>query len=458
MAIDVKTIACPQCGSTDVNMTSEAHGVCGSCGAQFTVQPRIETQNVYNEIHVDGTGDSSDGQDSCVKAEIKPSYTKDQFIRKAWIALASEDAPIEIFEENFSEVKENEHQVLMDAISVDVTYQVSVGYDRQEPYIDYETYYEDEPYIAYEKEYNSTTKQYEERQVTKYKRVQKQRQVTKYKTVTDWSALNGNHSTSSMAVVENLKGQYLDEYLFINSFRGMKSGSLVPIDGEAADKMQVSESAHGKAMSEHRSAIDRSVRYSLPGDHNRDLDWKVSNITDSSTSLFKTPEYEATICLNGKTYVKHGFPFGPMEIGGDKIENEISLEAVTGKMKSELDSKIHDRKDSIDKNISKATNGISLLTIGLLVASILVSGLIKSTPLVVGVFAIAVAAFVFNTIKVKSETAAENKRADLEIANETSKVNSEIADYSKNYKIKQREALNNKLKSLGFEPVAASEM
>ena len=34
----------------------------------------------------------------------------------------------------------------------------------------------------------------------------------------------------------------------------------------------------------------------------------------------------------------------------------------------------------------------------------------------------------------------------------------EISNYSKNYKIKQRESLNKKLKSLGFEPVSSEEM
>ena len=52
MAIDIKTVICPQCGSTDVDMTSDTQGVCNSCSAKFTVQQRIETQNVYNEVHV----------------------------------------------------------------------------------------------------------------------------------------------------------------------------------------------------------------------------------------------------------------------------------------------------------------------------------------------------------------------------------------------------------------------
>ena len=458
MAIDVKTISCPQCGSTDVNMTSETQGVCKDCGAKFTVQQRIDTQNVYNEVHVHNESEQKENVDTCLKSVITPEFSQKDFIRNAWISLAKEDAPIEVFSENFDDVSIIGHQVVIDYVAVDTAYQVSIGYDRQEPYIDYETYYEKEPYIAYEKQYNSTTKQYEERQVTKYKDVKKQRQVTKYRTVTDWSALNGTHSTQSTAVAENVRGLYLDEELFVSSFRSMKESSSAPVSDEEASKLEVSDATQKEITSEHSDNIGRSVRNSLPGDHYRNLDWNVTNVTEATTSLLKTPEFEAEISYNGKTYKKHAFPFGKMEIGGDRIENEVSLEAITSDMKSKLYKKISDRREEIDKNISKTTNGISLLTIALLALSIIFSIFVRSTTFVVIAFVIAVGFFVFNTIAVKKADSAENKKATDEIEAETSKVNAEIADYSKNYKKKQREALDSKLSSLGLKPASADEL
>lgn len=458
MAIDVKTISCPQCGSTDVNMTSETQGVCKACGAKFTVQQRIDTQNVYNEVHVHNEPEQKEEVNTCSKSVISPEFSQSDFVRSAWISLAKEDAPIEVFSENFDDVSIIDHQVVIDYVAVDTAYQVSVGYDRQEPYIDYETYYEKEPYIAYEKQYNSTTKQYEERQVTKYKDVKKQRQVTKYRTVTDWSALNGTHSTQSTAVAENVRGLYLDEALFVGSFRSMKETSAVPVSDDEASKLEVSDATQKGITSEHSDNIGRSVRYSLPGDHYRDLDWKVTNITEATTSLLKTPEFVAEISYNGKTYKKHTFPFGKMEMGGDKIENEVSLKAITSDMKSKLNKKINERREEIDKNISKATNGISILTIALLALSIILSIFVRSTALVVIAFVIAVGFFVFNTIAVKKADSAENKKAKDEIDAETSKVNAEIADYSKNYKKKQRDALDRKLSSLGLKPASADEL
>ena len=208
---------------------------------------------------------------------------------------------------------------MIESVSVDVSYEASVGYDRQEPYIDYETYYENEPYIAYERQYNSTDKKWEERPVTKYKKVEKQRQVTRYKTVTDWSPIEGTHSTKSVAVVENLPKVYLDEYLFVNSYGelNLDTNTRMP-SAEEAENMNITDIARKAANSEHSSTIFRSVQNSLRGDHNRDLTTSITRTYDWNTILYKTTEYSATICYKGKTYKKHAFPFGPMKIGGDE--------------------------------------------------------------------------------------------------------------------------------------------
>lgn len=458
MSIDVKTIICPQCGSSDVNMLSEARGLCQVCGTQFAVQQHIETQNVYNEIYIN-TEKEEDARDNiCNKAEILPEYSTDDFIRKAWIQLAREDAPLEVFEGDFTDTCEKEHQVLIDSLSVDVTYQASIGYDREEPYIAYEDYWEDEPYIATESYYDQNTRTTRTRQVTKYKKVKKQRQVTKYKKVTDWSPLKGNHQTKSVALVENVKGQYLDQRLFVESFRGTKDESVVTASAELSARMEITAESEESALAIHRTEIGYAVKRALPGDHSKDLDWKVSQITESSSSLYKASEYETSICFGGKTYVKRAFPFGPMQIGGDQIENEVSLDAVTHKMRNTFQNREKERKDKIEENVANATNKISFISIGLLAASILVSLLIRSTALVIIMFALAVIGFVFNTKMVKKEDREETKRANDEIEAMRSQMEDEVANYAKNYKSKQRKALDDKLKSLGYKPATANEL
>ena len=69
--------------------------------------------------------------------------------------MTKEDAPKEIFNNNFSDIYISEYQIIRNDICVDTTYEVSIGYDRQEPYIDTEVYYEKEPYIGYETYYES---------------------------------------------------------------------------------------------------------------------------------------------------------------------------------------------------------------------------------------------------------------------------------------------------------------
>lgn len=146
-------------------------------------------------------------------------------------------------------------------------------------------------------------------------------------------------STQSTVVAENVQGLYLDEELFASSFRSMKKSSAAPVSDEEASKLEVLDATQKGIASKHSDNIASSILSSLPGDHYRNLDWNISNVTKATTSLLKTPEFEAEISYNGKTYKKHAFPFGKMEIGGDKIKNEVSLEAIIGDMKSKLNKK-----------------------------------------------------------------------------------------------------------------------
>ena len=56
----------------------------------------------------------------CARSEALPEYSKDEFVRKAWIQVFRENAPLEVFDLDFEQVSEDEHQILMDQVSVDV--------------------------------------------------------------------------------------------------------------------------------------------------------------------------------------------------------------------------------------------------------------------------------------------------------------------------------------------------
>ena len=75
-----------------------------------------------------------------VSARIMPENSKEEFLREAILDFAREDAPIDVFSKEFGEVEMTEQQVYICSINMDVDYQAGVGYDRQEPYLDVETY------------------------------------------------------------------------------------------------------------------------------------------------------------------------------------------------------------------------------------------------------------------------------------------------------------------------------
>ena len=434
MSIEIKTIECPQCGSTEVTMETETQGVCMSCGSRFAVQQSIETQNIYNEIHVHQEEAPAAEEQECFMAEIKTKYSHDDFLRKAWIALARQSAPFEVFNNDFGNVAEKEHQILMIKESADMDFRVSVGYDRQEPYIDYETYWENVPYIAYESQMNKVTHQLEERQVTKYKKEKRERQVTKYKTVTDWKTESGSHSSSAREFEENVEGLYFDQDLFKRTV-SEESDAFACASEEDAGRMKVDPAVRKRAMNRINMAHYTSLCKSLPGDHQNNLDYHFTSVS-TYEALSLAHEYETSIDCCGKTYTKRAFPFGKMEIGGDVIPNEDSPSEVARKKKAQIPEKIW-----------KSVKGYSFAVMALLLFSIVASFFIHVKALVITAFCVAVAAMIAYWLKEDSDTDRISKEVD-----------GEISDYTANYKKYQLDMLNDKLTSLGFRPAEAGEL
>ncbi len=393
----------------------------------------------------------------CDKIRLLAEHSKEDFIRANWIKLANEDPPLELFNENFGEVVENEHQVILDKVTSTMTYSASVGYDRQEPYIDYETYYEDEPYITTETYYDRNYKENRTRQVTKYKKVARQRQVTKYKTVTDWSPITGTHSDTSFVFVENAPGQSLHESLFDASIKGVDGNSYCGLTDEEYAKYYISESAYDEAMSEHKSQLYSSLRYSLPGDHSRNIDVTYS-IDSQTTSMCITNDYTAEITYGGKKYVRYAYPFGCMQIGGDSIKNPTSLKDAVEGLETQLKHRTKLRNEAVEDYVWGRIKPISIGSVVMLGVSILTSAFIRVMPLVIIAFALSIAGFIANKVMLKKITEEEEKKAIQDIKDDTEKTQNEIKNFSEIHKLKLREALDKKLKSLGLAPATNEEI
>ena len=478
--IEIETITCPQCGSSDVSMSTETQGICNVCGAQFVVQPGFENQNIYNETTIYYGQEDKSNISETAYYEIIPEYSEKDFLRASWISLAKEDAPLDIFECDFTDIEINDHQIFLEEISADTSYVADIGNDREEPYIDYETYedYELHDKIEYYTEGFGDQKKEKQRIVQEKIPVKKQRQVTRYRTVTDWTPTSGTLNASSSVMIENIDGLPLDESRYLQSKKGASDNSIIALSEDLKKQIEISESTRKSVDSEHNSNLTEEVYYYLSGDHKRNLNVQIKKITSSSSTLTVAKEYSANMKYNNTTYKKYAFPFGKiMSVGGDTIRNSQSLESVKQEKNNELKRWIGEKTDELNaykqneiedvgKRVWNKTKVISILTFALLVGSIVVSVFVHYLAIVIGLFAVAAAAFVFNTIVERRETKAEREvckeriskaasQSETEINNEKKKVADEISNYSANYKIKQTELLNNKLVSLGLEPVGS---
>lgn len=446
MAVDVKTIICPQCGSTDVGMTSETKGTCNACGSIFTVQQRIEQQNVYNEFNVYEKGEMTPNGSMCSKGEIVPEYTKEEFLREAWKCLADEDIPIEVFEEDFT-ITQEEHDVFINSVEAEISYTASIGFDREEPYIDYEDYYENEQYMETVTKYDSRGSYNEV--VPKTRRVKKQRQVTKYRTVTDWSSQSGKHYTNSIAFVENTPGDTINRTKFTNSFVSMKADSLLDMGDETKDTFQISDEAYQSAFLTHEVKGELSVELSLPGDRHKDVKCHIDKLTDKTNILVRAPEFLGEITFGGTTYTKRAFPFGDMSVEGDRIPN-ADLDGKVKELRDRLNERIKERNSSTaaKTKIIKRVGWISGIGVFVLGISLMLAGwesflfrlacVTLPIAVVIGAFAIA---------------GKESDKTEMENETDTRIVNAEIDDYSNQYKKILYRRLNEKLESLGLEKV-----
>lgn len=388
--IEIETLSCPQCGSSDITMLTETQGACNVCGAQFVAQPSIDNQTIYNVYNINETR-TEEPTKIVQKGKMPVMYSHDDFMRKVLIDFVKDDSPLDVFDAEFEDIVQKEHQVLIDRMSAEMSYHVDIGHDREEPYQETEKYFDKDL-----NRYNT-------------------RVVTKYKKVTDWHPLSGSHRTSSTAVVENDTGYVLDRGLFARSFDDTPASLIDDVDAEVAETMVVGNHAKENANADHAVNIRQDLINSLPGDHQRKLDFHITDITDSSETLIIAQEYEIGFNYNGERYTKRAFPFGTMEIGGDDIRGG--------------------EKES-DALVWKDTKTISFITMALLLMTIAVSFFVHYLVAVIAGFAIGLACFIYHEIK-------------------THKIEKAIKTDYRNQNI---EALNEKLKSIGFDPVDPDEL
>lgn len=390
--------------------------------------------------------------------KIVPQFEKENFQRKAWVALAKEDVPIEVFDANFSAVKEETHRVLVVNTTYRAAWTAEIGNDRQESYTDFETYYENIPYTEYETKYNSTTKQNERIPVTKYRKEERQRQVTKYRTITDWHTGNGEYADSGQFFDGIDTNKDFDKYRFFEDYK--PEYVLELSDEELAEhpEMVITDSMLNLACDVQKRDMETLTRASVRGDHIRGFSCHATEFNTSFSSLIMVPEYSADIKYNGKTYTTRAFPIGNMQISSAKISNPKSVASEKQRQEDETKAENRKRTAEIEPKVWKESKALSFLSIALLLASILCSLLVKVLFLVISCFAVAIgvtALAMLNTKKIRNRIESLVK-AENDAAMEA--CNNAVENYEKYHKAELLEALNKKLISLGFSLAEMSEI
>ena len=389
--------------------------------------------------------------------KIDPMHEKKEFLRKAWISLAKEDVPLKIFETDFDEVVQQDYHILCSGADYDMSWSGEIGNYRTESYIDIETYYEQEPYTEYEKTYDSNTKEYYQKPVTKYRRVEKQRQVKKDRTVTDWHSGNGEHSgkAESWECIDAGDTFNHDRYhadINTDYFVELETDELAN-----APDMIITDDMQARADALRRQHAERNLNYSLPGNTHRSITYRMNSYTPTYASLFRFPEYSASIKFQGVTYTKRAFAFGKMTMNKTGIPNPISVENEKKKLYKERAERIEEEYTLLKKNAWNKAMPYYLASFGMFALSILVSLFIHYLIPLFVCFIVSIVAFIFAKKKVKAVKNKANETLDEKVKELTSIYDNKVKNYDSEHMTEIFKALNKKLEALGFKGISESE-
>ena len=391
---------------------------------------------------------------------ISAEHEKNEFLREALISFGKDGAPSEFFEQevNFAE---KEHTIVEVFETASYSYQASVGYDREEPYIDKEIYFEKEPYIDNERYYDTNTKTYKTKTVTKYKDVQRERPVTKYKSVTDWSPWNGKGEHIVYSAADNDPEGYIDSQMFLDAYYSSKESSHTPKNNGKCS--QPSEEAVLNACAKNLSQIKAQIISELPGDRSKDLTVNVEE-SKQSISMFIAPEYTATVSYDGKAYEKKSFPFGDFNISGYSCfeKPNFDLEFSENELRDYKSTRIGEYKREAFINALRGRWKMDALVLGVILLSIIFSCFVHRWFLVLIFFAAAVAGFIFHRNYMNESYDTEQWEVDRAINAEKKEIEDRIKNERENaektHESKVLDSLNKKLTSLGLKPADAKEL
>lgn len=389
--------------------------------------------------------------------KIDPTYEKREFLRKAWISLAHEDVPLEVFDADFGDVKQEAYHILSTGADYEVSWTGEIGNDRDEYYMDVETYYEQVPYTEYERKYNASLKIYENVPVTKYRKEERQRQVQKKRTVTDWHSGHGEHAGRARSW-ECVDGRGTFDQKRYNKDVDTKDYVTLSADElKQSPDMRITDGMLARAEELRDNELNKNLRWALPGNHNRGVTYRTLSYTLNYVSFARVPEYAADITFNGTTYTKRALACGNMTMSAAAIPNPVSAEEEKKRLQQQRDDTVNAAKERLEKQAWAKVRALSMPAALVLAASIAASLLIDALIPMVGCFVAGVVMYILtkSTRNKAEETATQKLTKAAEEADAV--FNDKTSNYQAHRNAALMTALNKKLAALGLEPATEAD-
>ena len=232
---------------------------------------------------------------------VEKEHSKEEFLRTLLIKLASHrDAPNDICNATFGEVKESVKEVILCDAHVESDYSASVGYDRQEEYWDKETKYKDGRSYTVD--------------------------VKKTRTVTDWKPHSGHMSGDAVCAAFNenpARAGYNEHYRIVEVITTIKNKTIV-------ENSDVQVTVGGLETVKRNCAIRVESGIKYPGDHHKD-ERTYSDVTVKELECYILPYYEVEFTYDGKEYHASGFACGEPNAESELPPNNVDIYGTVNK-------------------------------------------------------------------------------------------------------------------------------
>jgi Ca2+/Na+ antiporter len=126
-------------------------------------------------------------------------------------------------------------------------------------------------------------------------------------------------------------------------------------------------------------------------------------------------------------------------------------------MRNKVKTENNKDKDSKESEVWRRSKWLSISSMVLLAVSALVSCIFRYPAIVIIAFVLAVAAYIFSTVRFNKDVAEVDKEIAERISKREKKCEEYLSNYSENYSRLMLKLLNDKLDSLGLKQVSDEE-